>query len=246
MRQRRRGVTLIELLVAISVLVFIVFGAARAFSAVVSYHNQTAPARERRLAAETFERELAAWLSRAYLGTSPTAGVAAERYFVAFDSGTGAGLTAGFPDTLAFTVLGRAVDGAYQDSVAEDFAARNERYGPQGGVVEVGLSMTAVGESATGDGLFRREQRPPDSEPFQGGRERRWRDDITAIGFEFWNGTTWVTEWDTTSDSEPRLPGAVRVTYTMSDETEPRTHVVRVVLSDVTAENPAGTGDLQP
>lgn len=244
--RRNRGVTLIELLVAIAVLIFVVAGAGQAFSAVVAYHTQTAPARERREAAEQFERELDGWISRAYLGTTPTNGEAADRYFVAFDSGTGTGETAGFPDTLAFTAIGRPVDGAYQDSVDEDFSTRNARYGPQGGPVEVGISLSPVGETTLESGLFLRQQRPPDAEPFQGGRERRWREDITGLGFEFWNGTTWVTEWDTTTEPEPRLPGAVRVTYTLEGEPEARVRVFRVPLSDVTADNPAGVGDLAP
>ena len=41
---------------------------------------------------------------------------------------------------------------------------------------------------------------------------------------------------------EPRLPSAIRVTYTLEGEDSSRAMIVRIPLSDVTPENPAGVG----
>jgi hypothetical protein len=46
-------------------------------------------------------------------------------------------------------------------------------------------------------GLFQRVQRPADGDPTQGGREWLLDPQIDRVGFQFFNGTDWVDEWDT-------------------------------------------------
>ena len=63
---------------------------------------------------------------------------------------------------------------------------------------------------------------------------------MTQLGFEFYDGIEWVTVWDTLNSTR-RLPAAVRVSYTLSTDSEAQTHtfVVPLAASDVDADNPA-------
>lgn len=69
-------------------------------------------------------------------------------------------------------------------------------------------------------------------------------DQMSEILFEFWDGTQWITSWDTDSDGR-RLPAAVRVTYRVSSDTDEHSFVVRIPTSDVTADNPMTTSSSQ-
>ncbi len=106
-------------------------------------------------------------------------------------------------------------------SVETDFETRNESFGAVGGLSEVSVSDTPVGENAPADlnATFMREQRPADSDPDQGGYEKVFSDRATQITFEFYDGQEWLTEWDT-RDGNRVLPYAVRVRYVWDEDLE--------------------------
>jgi hypothetical protein len=62
--------------------------------------------------------------------------------------------------------------------------------------------------------------------------------DINSISYEFYNGADWDTSWDTQAINPPRLPAAVRITYRRVNDEVDRQFVVRLIHSDVTADNP--------
>ncbi len=238
---RRRGVSLIELLVVITMSALVVIGAVRAFSAGLDYQLRVIPAREEHLSRQRFEDRLARLIRSAYISTDEQD---PSTYFIAGVGGgsepaPGASVGA---DTLVFTVLGMPPNSSFAAS-QEDFETRNEIFGPQGGAAEIQISTFPVGEAGDRVGLFVREQRPSDGDPYQGGFESVLEARVVSMTFEFWNGEAWTYEWDTQTQGARRLPAAVRVTYAFEGEEEtPRVLVVRLPLSDVTPENPLGVG----
>ncbi len=164
--------------------------------------------------------------------TSDT-GDAASYFRTPLDDGT-----SGQPaSSLVFTAGGERVPPSYQ-AADDTLDTLNERYGPVGGLAEVSLSTTALGEPNGQTGLYLREQRPPDADSEQGGYESVFEASVEQIGFEFFDGSTWVTSWDTQS-GERRLPAAVRVSYRRTGEDD-RQIVIMVPASDVTVRNPIG------
>jgi prepilin-type N-terminal cleavage/methylation domain-containing protein len=236
---RQRGVSLLELLVVAAMGALLMAGAVRAFQAGIQYQTDVIPRREEQLGRQRFEEGLAKLLRAAYVSPSEQD---ATTYFAA-GSSTGQSLTQdASADTLVFTVLGLPPDAAFFTSV-EDFEARNEIYGPQGGPAELQISTSPVGDAGGREGLFLRVQRPSDGDPFQGGFESVLDERVASMAFQFWNGETWVAEWDTTTQGSRRIPAAIRVTYAFEgEEHSPIVFVVRLPLSDVTPENPLGVG----
>ena len=142
-------------------------------------------------------------------------------------------------DRLTFTTTAPDLSLAVQAS-ADDFETSHEANGPVGGLAEVSLSTTAVGDAGTNSGLFQRVQRPADGDDTQGGEESVLTDQIEKIGFEFFNGVDWVTTWDSVNTTPGRLPAAVRVSYTVvGDDPTVRKFVVAIPASDATADDPA-------
>ncbi|RYG45550.1 hypothetical protein EON79_12380 [bacterium] len=66
--------------------------------------------------------------------------------------------------------------------------------------------------------------------------------DVATISYEFWDGTEWITEWDTRSTQGRRLPASVRITYTRNGDEQEHVFTVRIVGSDVTEDNPITAG----
>jgi len=56
-------------------------------------------------------------------------------------------------------------------NTTDDFETQQTLYGPVGGVSEISLSTTAVGDAGSHTGLFERRQTPSDGDPTQGGTE---------------------------------------------------------------------------
>lgn len=247
---RRRGLTLIELMVSMAMSIMIIAGAVSAYTTAIAFDAQNTTLQQTTDARIQFEQRLASLLRGAYI--SPTANDTMT-YFLGSQSGNMANATSA--DTLFFTTLSGGINDATLRS-DDDFETLNQNYGPQGGVEEVSLSMTPIGEAGqTKKGLFIREQRPADGDPTQGGSERVLDADITSIQFEFYNGADWDTAWstsgvtaqsttnmniDTTGQDGRRIPSAVRVTYSLTGDAEGITHsfVVRLPQSDVTSANP--------
>lgn len=236
------GFTMVELMISLGMLVLLSIGAAKSYEAVITLQTKTAPARELAEVKSRFEKLITDMIRSAYL--SPGGGGAAT-YFTGFVNTGGisaGGIQADQPsDTLTFTAASLRPIGSYLEST-DDFPTLNTRYGPQGGLAEVSLSMVAVGDAGSRTGPYLREQRPADGDFTQGGFESVLDPDVTTISFQFYDGTAWVGEWDTSTMPDPRLPAAVKVTYRRSDEDFDRTLTVRIPLSDVTPENPAGVG----
>jgi hypothetical protein len=95
--------------------------------------------------------------------------------------------------------------------------------------------------------LFERVQRPVDADPLQGGFESLVSSDVAEVGFQFWDGSGWLSEWDTRTGTR-RLPAAVKVLYRLTDESSDQLHQFVVVISssDVTSTNPVTQGASQP
>lgn len=129
-------------------------------------------------------------------------------------------------------------------SVVSDLQTLNTSYGPQGGIDEIAISMTPVGNpGAAPGGLYIREQRPADADYTQGGYERVLNPDIHSIGFEFYDGTQYLGSWDSTANGQRHLPAAVRITYTLNAEPDiQHVFVVALPLSDITPNNPLNGG----
>jgi prepilin-type N-terminal cleavage/methylation domain-containing protein len=233
---KRRGVTLIELVVAVAIVGLLSVALTRAFVMGLTYETSITAARERIEARDRIEDQLVQLFQHAYLDPDNT------DTFTFFIGGSedDNSVGSGNATTVQFTVQGRRLSGALLAS-EDDFETINDLYGPQGGVEEVALSTTAVGDSGNQAGLFLRSQKPSDSEPTQGGKESILDPTVKSIEFEFWDGTAWQPSWSTQVGSTKRLPAAVRVTYTVDgeDEGKPRVVVIKVPNSDVTADNPA-------
>ncbi len=236
---KQRGLTLLELLIVLAMTAIILVGLTGSYEVALRYQREM-PAREAARQSElNFVRQLRQALEGAYLSSD-------EADFTSFFIASSSGGVEGDPDTLTFTSTAFAPAGDYVQS-ADDFETLHTDYGPQGGLTEVALSISPVGDAPNEaqTGLYLRKQRPSDGDPTQGGTEELLNADIETIGFEFWDGVDWITAWDTTAGTR-RLPAAVRMFYQVGDEQEERVIVIRLLQSDVTLDNPVlengGTG----
>ena len=241
-RSRQRGLTLLELLIVIVMFVIITVASGRAFVASLEYNKKVQASRISRFKFAEFEDRVRRLLQSAYLSTVTTD---TNSFFIGgTQSQTPTAAQSNDPNTLTFTILPPKIPGAISEATT-DFETNNRSFGPATGITEVSLSLTPVGQAPVQQGLFIRTQSPADSNTTQGGVESLLDADITEFSFEFWNGTSWVTDWNTQSQTAPRLPAAVRLTYRRRDENNSRTMVVRLIHRDVTALNPVATAGTQ-
>lgn len=235
-RKRFAAVTLLELIVAVAVMGIVVFAMAYAFAGGIDYERTALRQRAESGQVATIERRLTRLIQGARL---PEGGEDDDSaYFLGLAESGESALGA---ERLTFLSDGESVTLAALES-ADDFETQHEARGPVGGLAEVSLSLTAVGDAGERRGLFERLQRPADGDPDQGGTERVLSDRVVRLGFEFYNGLEWVAAWDTTT-GEYRLPAAVRVNYALESDPETLTRrlVVPLPASDVTADDPADT-----
>ena len=145
---------------------------------------------------------------------------------------------------MTFTTTSPAPPQRALDNSTDDFETQQTANGPVGGLAEISLGMTPIGNAGDKTGLFERVQRPSDGDPTQGGNESVLSADITSIGFQFWDGQQWLDTWDTTKMTPPRLPQSVQVTYKLKSEPNGITHlfVAPIPSSDVTPSNPVAAG----
>jgi prepilin-type N-terminal cleavage/methylation domain-containing protein len=143
-------------------------------------------------------------------------------------------------DRLTFTTTAPALPMAALSST-DDFETQQQARGPIGGLAEISLSVTPIGDASGRTGLFERLQQPSDGDPTQGGVEFLLDPQIERVGFQFWDGLEWVTSWS--AASPPRLPQAVRVSYTLRGAPPGEVRVFDVPLpsSDVSAQSPQNT-----
>lgn len=245
----RRGLTVIELMVALIITGFVVLAATSAYSSGIRFEQQTRQAQEQHETSIQFEDRIRRLLAGIYVSSTATD---TTTYMLGEQTGNSANATSA--DMLTFTSVSDAINSS-QLGVDTDFETSNQSLGPQGGVAEVALSMVPIGEGAQNkSGLFLRLQRPSDGDPTQGGLESVFDEDIASISFEFYNGESWETTWGTSGlsglsgsaaevsgQNGRRIPAAIRVTYTRSSDPNSTQHsfVVRLAQSDATAQNPA-------
>lgn len=223
---RRRGFTVVEMIVVMVMTAIVLAGAFMAYANAFGYEERARAARERSNVGRATDDRLREWIRRAVLSTLTTD---TTSYFI--------GGTESDASTLTFTALGDRPGSSYLAS-NEPFETSNERFGPQGGTAEVSFSLTGIGDGGSRTGLFLRVQRPADGDPSQGGYQELLDETIESISYEFWTGESWTTNWNTQADDTPRLPGAVRVTYRRTGEDHDRVLVVTIPASDATSNNP--------
>ena len=128
-------------------------------------------------------------------------------------------------------------------TIESDLEQLNADFGAQGGVTEISITQTPVGDPGQYNGaLYIRTQRPADADYTQGGTEQVFDDGIQKLQFEFFDGLNWDGGWDTTQSGMHYLPAAIRVHYWL--KTDPDTEhifVVRIPLSTLTPQNPLGS-----
>ncbi|HEY0866513.1 MAG TPA: type II secretion system protein GspJ [Fimbriimonas sp.] len=234
----RRGFTLVELLVVIGITGIVTMAATRAYIEGITFDERVRSGRAEAAEIRLFEERITELLRGAYVTTLPDDTSSA---FIG-DMGQGeTGGSGGTANTLTFTTFGGRLSTRFLSApVDEDFETLNDRFGPQGGLAEVSLSLTPVGQpSVDEDGLYLRIQRPADGDPTQGGYEELLAPGITDVTFEFFNGLAWQENWDTRTMTTRRLPSAVRMIYEREDEPT-RVVVVRLPHSDATPNNPVG------
>lgn len=232
----RRGFTLLELVVSIAMTALLLGTLSFAYKVGIDY-VQRSPARfDAYQESGKVYAHLTSLLEHAYLSSSATDNTT---YFVATSSSNQAGSV----DTIVFTTLGRPPLRSFLYDTETNFETLHDTYGPQGGVEEAALSTVPVGGDAQGEGIFLREQDPPDTDITQGGQESLLIPDARDLFFEFWDGSQWATTWDTRS-GQRRLPAAVRMTWQDADNNQV-TRVIRLPNSDITSENPLQTGATQ-
>jgi prepilin-type N-terminal cleavage/methylation domain-containing protein len=240
MRQKSSGLTLIEVLVAMGIGGIVVAASAIAFRAGVNHLFFS----QRILQAEQNKSDWTSSIRHALSCCLVSADANdTKTYFIASsDDGTSdLGAT-----RITFTSSYATIPGGSLDS-ALTFDDVHNTYGPLGGLSEFSYSTVAVGDAGSSTGLFERSQRPVDADPQQGGFESLVSADVTEIGFLFWNGTEWISDWDTRSGSR-RLPAAVKVQYHLVNDSSNQLHQFVVVIpsSDVTATNPVTQGTSVP
>lgn len=239
MRRTTRGVTLIELLIVL--VMSSILAAAIGYAFVAGLDLERAQARRQTQTSERdhFEYRVTRLLEGAKLDEDSNDRLS---YFVAEtiegDEDLGA-------DRVTFTTGALSLRLEAQEST-DDFETQHKDNGPVGGLAEVSLSTTPVGEAGERKGLFERFQRPSDGDPTQGGTESVLMAGIAKIGFQFYNGQAWISTWDTRT-SDRRLPAAVQVSYLLEGDADGAVHrfIVPLPASDVDATSPANTGVAQ-
>lgn len=231
---RRRGFTLIEVLVSSILTATIVASLSLAFAVSVRHQQNFTIPRANFERVAFFEDRVRKLVEKAIVSdTQP------QSTFFVGDSISG---DSSVSDRLSFTTLGARVAGNTTQSEEQDFAARNQAFGPAGGTTELSISMTPVGDPGGLSGLFLRHQTPSDTNAESGGFESVMDEDVTSFEFEFWDSTAWVATWD--SRTEGRLPQAVRVRYTLGSDPDVE-HVFVIHLpnapTQVTTTDEGGT-----
>ncbi len=228
---RNRGLSLIEMLLTMFIVAMAMAAAARTFNAGLTFDQKSARARDafndRLRVEDTITRLIAGANLKGkdsyFLSPIPISDAGVEQQ--PFDSVLGAGSA-----SLAFTSLAEAPPARMLTQTGGDLLTFNGRFGPIGGETEVGISTIAVGDPSGKRGLFLREQRPADAEPSRGGHESLLDEHLRDIRFEFWDGTTWQTSWDTKNTQKGKLPTVARITYILREEDTPRTFTVRLQI----------------
>ena len=240
MRQREAGLTLIELLVAIGIGGIVVAASAVAFRAGVDHLYFSQRVLQTEQSKSDWTSGLRQSLSCAAISSDAND---TKSFFIASSDEASSDLGA---TRITFTSSYSYLPGGSL-SAELTFDDVHDTYGPLGGLAEYSYGTVATGDAGNATGMFERIQRPVDADPLQGGFESLVSADVSEIGFQFWDGSEWLSEWDTRSGTR-RLPAAVKVQYRLTDESTDQLHQFVVIIpnSDVTASNPMTQGASQP
>jgi prepilin-type N-terminal cleavage/methylation domain-containing protein len=231
-RRNIRGFTLLELLIVLTMSVFISGAIAFAYSECVLVERAHEQGKANLDQTTAMEKELTTVIEGSQLSASATDTTSC--FIGSNDSG---GNSFGCDRlTVTTTAPGIPMESLYS---TDDFATQQTEYGSFGGLTEVSLGTNPVGTAGDHVGLFEREQHPSDGDPTQGGLESDIDSDVTQMGFEFWDGEEWVAAWDTQTGTRT-LPQAVQITYTLKGDTNttPHVFVVPIQSSTINALNP--------
>lgn len=238
MRRKRAAITLIELLVVLVMSTILSVAIGYAFVGGLDLERVQARRQTQTSERERFERRVTRLLEGAKLDEDSTDRLS---YFIAE-----AGEETDELGCARITFTTNTFDFPLEaQESADDFQTQHDAVGPEGGLAEVSLGTVPIGDSGERTGLFERLQRPSDGDATQGGTESVLSSKVTRIGFQFYNGESWISTWDTVN-SDRRLPAAVQVSYLLEDDPETvRRLIIPLLASDVDAQNPANTGVAQ-
>lgn len=196
-----KGFTLLEVLMAMSILAVIVTVIYTSFSTTGRNVEQAEARRDRTDLARTLIAKLSDDIANAYYNTSMK-----ETVFDAKPSTT----TADEPrfDSIALTTLTNWRKPASKEMDLWEVGYRFEER-PEG----------------KGKVLIRREKREinKDSTPLEGGSDYEVTDQITELRLRYYDGSTWVDEWH--SSSKQKLPRSVEITLIQADGSSFLTHI---------------------
>jgi hypothetical protein len=239
---KTRGISLLELLLTIALLAITMGAVTQAFIAGLGAESHIATAREAKEERYRFEDDLQKLIEGAELSdpnsafvspipaTNQKASPNSSPQGAGDQSGSGGGLPAGSA-SLVFGTWSVAPNIRFVEQTNAAWEDLNSRFGPQGGSTEVALSTIPVGDAGPKRGLFIREDRPAQADPSTGGMERLYSSKVRDIRFEFYDGTTWQTSWDSKNTEKGQLPIAVRVTYLLNTESSPRSFIARLRIA---------------
>lgn len=236
--KRNQALTLVEVLVALAVGSIVVTASVSAFRAGVDHLNFSKRQLDLQSARVDWTSRLRSSLSCAFISQDTND---SKTFFIADSDNLSSDLGS---TRITFTTTYNLLPGAALEPTLT-FDDVHETFGPVGGIAEASYGTVPIGNAGDVTGLFERLQRPVDADPTQGGKESLVTAEILECGFSFWDGTQWLTEWDS-RNGQRRLPSAVLMQYRISGADEEQTHkiVIQLAASNVTPTNPttqAGT-----
>jgi type II secretory pathway pseudopilin PulG len=236
--KRSLGFTLLELLIATAMTVVLSGAIAFAYADAMNIQRLDIQQKSTQDRTMAMEREITEAIEGAQLSSTTTD---TTSYFQGLDDAGGSDLGCD-RITVSTTYPGVPIGSIYS---IDDFLTQQTSVGPVGGLSEISFGVNPVGTPGAHTGLFERTQRPSDSDPTQGGYEMDLDPDVTEMGFQFWDGVEWDTQWDTTTGTR-RLPQAVQVEYRLKGDTGkiPHMFVVIVLSSDCNVNNPVSTAGI--
>jgi hypothetical protein len=225
---KTRGISLVELLVTLFIFVITMGAVIDAFVSGLGSEKHTFEARKSKEETFRFEDGLSKLIAYADLTDSSSvfeSPIPSDGQAPPPDSSSG--LAQG-SSSLVITTWNPPPGVRFLEQSDAPWESLNSRFGPEGGTTEVALSTVPVGDAGAKLGLFIREQKPPQTDPSSGGTERVYSPNVRDIRFEFYDGTTWQTSWDSKNAQKGALPTAVRITYLAFNEKTPHTFLIRL------------------